>query len=92
MFNLGFGGCVVPSLSSVVLIPCGKTGRVCYNLRGISIYYKLQDQRFTSHLVTGTGMNWFHDGILTGSSLIYEGRDVDSITTETAAMAIYMLG
>jgi hypothetical protein len=88
LFDFGFGGCV-PSLSSVVLIPCGETGRVRYNLRGI-VYYK--DQHFTSHFVTGTGMIWFHDGILTGSSLIYEGQDIDSITTETAAVAIYTLG
>ena len=26
------------------------------------------------------GMIWFHDGMLTGSSLIYEGQDINSIT------------
>jgi hypothetical protein len=36
-------------------------------------------------------MIWFHDGMLTGRSLIYEGQDIDSITTESAAMAIYTL-
>ena len=86
LFDLGV---CVPSLSSVVSIPCGETGRVHYNLRGI-IYYK--DQHFTSRFVTGTGMNWFHDGMFTGSSLIYEGQNLDSITTETATMAIYTLG
>ena len=78
-------------MSSVVLIPCAETGRVRYNLRGI-VYY--QDQHFTSRFVTGADMIWFHDGILTGSSLlliIYEGQDIDSIATETA-MAIYALG
>ena len=35
------------------------------------------------------GMIWFHDGMLTGSSLIYEGQDINSITTETATMAFY---
>ena len=88
LFDLGFGGCL-PSLSSVVLIPCAETGCVRYNLRGI-VYY--QDQHFTSRFVTGAGMIWFHDGILTGSSLIYEGQDIDSIATETAAVAIYTLG
>ena len=37
-------------------------------------------------------MIWFHDGMLTGRSLIYEGQDIDSITTETATMAIYTMG
>jgi hypothetical protein len=80
----------VPSLSSVVLIPCGESlaGRVRYNLRGI-IYY--ENQHFTSRFVTGTGMIWFHDGMLTGSSLIYEGQNINSITTEAATMAFYTL-
>ena len=52
-------------------------------------YYK--DEHFTSHFITGTGMIWFHDGMLTGNSLIYEGQNIDSITTETAVMAFYML-
>ena len=80
-------GACVPSLSPVLWISCGET-RVCYNLRGI-IYYK--DQHFTSRFVTGTGMIWFHDGMLTGSSLIYEGQDIHSITTETATMAFFTL-
>jgi hypothetical protein len=36
-------------------------------------------------------MIWFYNGMLTGSSLICEGQDMNSITTETAAMTIYML-
>ena len=82
-------GSCVPSLSSVLWIPCGETGRVRYNLRGL-VYYK--DQHFTSRFVTETGMIWFHDGMLTGSSLIYDGQDIDSITTENAVMAFYTLG
>jgi Helitron helicase-like domain at N-terminus/PIF1-like helicase len=85
IFDLGTCASV-PSLSSVLWITCGETGRVCYNLRGI-VYYN--NQHFTSRFVTGTGMIWFHDGLLTGTSLIYEGQDVDSITTETAIMAFY---
>ena len=90
IFDLGGSG-YVPSLSSNVLIPCGETGRVThvhYSLRGI-IYY--ENQHFTSRFVTGTGMIWFHDGMLTGSSLIYEGQNINSITTEAATMAFYTL-
>ena len=67
LFDLGTSG-YIPSVSSVILVPCGETGRVRYKLRGI-IYYK--DQHFTSRFITGTGMIWFHDGMLTGRSLIY---------------------
>ena len=83
-------GACVPSLPSVIRITCGENARVqvSYNLRGI-IYYK--DEHFTSHFITGTGMIWFHDGMLTGNSLIYEGQNIDSITTETAVMAVYTL-
>ena len=82
-----FEACV-PSLSPILWITCGETGRVRYNLRGI-VYYN--DQHFTSRFVTGSGMIWFHDGILTGSSLIYESQNIDSITTERAIMAFYSL-
>jgi len=82
-----FQGCV-PSLSPILWITCGEYGRVCYNLRGV-IYYN--DQHFTSRFVTGAGMIWFHDGILTGNSLIYEGQDIESITTESAVMAFFTL-
>ena len=81
-------GACVPSLSSVLWIPCSETGHVCYNLRGI-IYYR--DQHFMSCFVTGTGMIWFHNGMLTGSSLICQGQDINSITTDTATMAFYSL-
>ena len=85
IFNIG--ACAsVPSLSSVLWITCGETGRVHYNLKGI-VYYK--GQHFTSCFVTGTSMIWFHDGLLTGTSLIYENQDIDSITTESGVMAFY---
>jgi hypothetical protein len=48
-----------------------------------------KNQHFTSRFVTETGMIWFHDGMLTGSSLIYEGQNVDCTTNETAMMAFY---
>ena len=85
IFDLGTCASV-PSLSSVLWITCGETGRVCYNLRGI-VYYN--NQHFTSCFVIGTGMIWFHDRLLTGTSLIYDGQDVDSITSKTAVMAFY---
>jgi hypothetical protein len=59
-------GACVPSLSSILWITCNET-RISYSLRGI-VYYS--NHHFTSRFVTGTGMIWFHDGMLTGSSLI----------------------
>ena len=41
-----------------------------YELRGI-VYYG--NSHFTSHVVTNNGMIWFHDGIATCQSLLYEG-------------------
>jgi hypothetical protein len=41
-----------------------------YELRGI-VYYS--DSHFTSRIVYNNGMVWFHDGIATGQSLLYEG-------------------
>ena len=43
---------------------------VLYKLRGI-IYYG--DSHFTSHVIFDNSMTWFHDGIATRQSLIYEG-------------------
>lgn len=85
VFDLGE---CVPSLSSILRITSGENIHVSYNLRGI-IYYK--DQHFTSRFITRTSMIWFHDGMFTGNSLIYEGQNIDSITTETAVMAFYTL-
>ncbi len=41
-----------------------------YEIRGI-VYYG--DSHFTSRVVTNNGMIWFHDGIPTCQSLLYEG-------------------
>ena len=41
-----------------------------YKLCGI-VYYG--DSHFTAHVVYRNGMIWFHDGIATGQSLLYEG-------------------
>ncbi|KAF8229950.1 hypothetical protein L208DRAFT_1284215, partial [Tricholoma matsutake] len=40
-----------------------------YHLRGI-IYYAAE--HFTARVITGSGMVWYHDGLLTGQSLVYE--------------------
>lgn len=42
------------------------------------------------HVVTSTDMIWFHDGIFTGPSLVYESQNLSSITTENAVMAFYI--
>ena len=57
---------------------------------GIQVVY-YNDQHFTSQFFTATGMIWYHDGMLTGSSLIYESQNIESITTERAIMAFYTL-
>jgi hypothetical protein len=41
-----------------------------YGLQGI-VYYG--DSHFTARVVSKNGMVWFHDGIATGQSLLYEG-------------------
>ena len=35
-------------------------------------------------------MIWYHDGIFTGRSLVYESQDLTSIATENAVMAFYI--
>ena len=74
------------SLDPVLWISCDKS-RIRYNLRGI-IYY--DNQHFTERVITSTGMIWFHDGIFTGRSLVYESQDLNTITTENAVMAFYL--
>jgi hypothetical protein len=65
------------SLDPVLWILCDNTN-ISYNLRGI-IYYN--NHHFTERVVTSTGMIWFHDGIFTGRSLVYESQELNSITT-----------
>ena len=74
------------SLDPVLWILCDNS-LISYNLRGI-IYY--DNQHFTERVVTSTGMIWYHDGIFTGRSLVYESQDLNSITTEHAVMAFYL--
>ena len=57
-----------------------------YSLRGV-IYFAAD--HFTARIVTQAGMVWFHDGIFTGSSLVYESANILSIPTADSVTAIY---
>lgn len=74
------------TLESIVWILC-ENSRVRYVLRGV-IYF--DNEHFTERVVTSTGMIWYHDGLLTGRSLVYESQDLTSIMTENAVMAFYI--
>ncbi|KAF8235426.1 hypothetical protein L208DRAFT_1257082, partial [Tricholoma matsutake] len=58
-----------------------------YNLRGI-IYY-LADH-FTARFITASGMVWYHDRLLMGSSLVYKNMVLDQIPCENAIIGIYL--
>jgi hypothetical protein len=73
------------TLDPVLWILCNNS-RIRYVLRGI-IYF--DNQHFTERVITSTGMIWYHDGIFTGRSLVYESQDLNSITMENAVMAFY---
>jgi hypothetical protein len=83
-FDLSSGSAL--TLDSVIWI-LSVNSRIRYVLRGV-IYF--DNQHFTERVVTSTGMIWFHDGIFTGPSLVYESQDLSSITTENAVMAFYI--
>ena len=44
---------------------------ITYNLRGV-IYFG--DHHYTSGMINKDGLVWFHDGIATGRSVIFEGH------------------
>jgi hypothetical protein len=73
------------TLDPVVWILCDNS-RIRYVLRGV-IYFS--NEHFTERVVTSTGMIWYHDGIFTGPSLVYESQDLTSIKIEDAVMAFY---
>ena len=79
-----------PTIDLKITINVNTSVRVTYILRGV-IYFG--EHHYTSRLVNETGMAWFHDGIATGNSVIYEGnaRDIDmSICRgKNASAAIY---
>jgi Helitron helicase-like domain at N-terminus/PIF1-like helicase len=74
-FDLGNNA---PVLDPVLWLSCQDTQRVRYSLRGI-IYFK--NGHFTERVITRTGMVWFHDGMFTGRSLLYETDNLSSITS-----------
>jgi hypothetical protein len=57
-----------------------------YSLRGV-IYFAAN--HFTARVVTQTGIVWFHDGIFSGSTLIYESANVSSMPRTDSILAIY---
>ncbi|KAF8222805.1 hypothetical protein L208DRAFT_1213142, partial [Tricholoma matsutake] len=57
-----------------------------YDLRGV-IYYVAN--HFTARVITGSGMVWYHDGLLTGWSLVYESMALNKILHENAIIGIY---
>ena len=64
---------------------------ISYKLRGI-IYFG--ENHFTSRIISETGQTWFHDGITTGQSVIYEGdvhnvRALNMCQGKQASMAVY---
>jgi hypothetical protein len=84
-FDLGNTG-NVPLLDPILWISCGDT-RICYSLRGI-IYF--ENGHFTERVITRTGMVWFHDGMFTGRSLLYETNNMASISLlNHAVLAFY---
>ncbi|KAF8223954.1 hypothetical protein L208DRAFT_1126002, partial [Tricholoma matsutake] len=58
----------LPSLDSVLVVDINNH-QCRYILHGI-IYYAAD--HFTARIVMKDGMVWFHNGIFTGSSLVYE--------------------
>lgn len=77
---------LIVSIKPVLWILCDGN-RVRYVLRGV-IYF--DNQHFTERIITSSGMVWFHDGIFTGRSLVYESQGLTPITTENAVMAFYV--
>ena len=74
-----------PFLDPVLWISCQNT-RARYSLRGI-IYF--ENNHFTERVITNTGMVWFHDGMFTGRSLLYENNNLTAIGRDHAIMAFY---
>ena len=74
-----------PFLDPVLWISSQNT-RARYSLRGI-IYF--ENNHFTERVITNTGMVWFHDGMFTGRSLLYENNNLTAIGRDHAVMAFY---
>jgi len=63
--------------------------RRTYSLRGV-IYYDDAAEHFTARIVTKAGIVWYHDGIFTGRSLVYQSGPNSSLPREGAIIAIYI--
>ena len=86
-FDLSCGSDLsITSIDPVVFISC-ENSRIHYVLRGVIYFY---NNHFTERVVTSTGMIWYHDGIFTGRSLVYESQNLASITAKDAVMAFYI--
>jgi len=63
-----------------------------YTLRGV-IYFG--DYHYTSRIVNELGLVWFHDGIATGNSVIYEGNvndmDISTCRGKLPSAAVYTI-
>jgi hypothetical protein len=57
-----------------------------YSLRGV-IYFAAN--HFTARVVTQAGIVWFHDGMLSGSTLVYESANVSLMPRSDSILAIY---
>jgi len=58
-----------------------------YHLRRL-IYYAAE--HFTARFIARSGMVWYHDGLLTGRSLVYEGTVLNRIPQENAIVGLYV--
>ena len=58
-----------------------------YDLRGV-IYYAAD--HFTVQVIMGSGMVWYHDGLLTGHSLVYESMAPNLLPHENVIVGIYL--
>ena len=73
-------------IDKVIRVTGGKRARILA-IRGV-LY--TDGQHYTARVVDWEGLVWFHDGIFTGRSPVYESHDLASITTENAIMAFYI--
>ena len=73
-------------LDSILHIDTGGSRRQ-YKLRGV-IYFS--GEHFTSRVITSNGMIWFHDGMFTGNSLLYESLSISSIPMKDSTLAVYV--
>ncbi|KAF8221824.1 hypothetical protein L208DRAFT_1325867, partial [Tricholoma matsutake] len=52
------------------------------------IYYAAE--HFTARFIARSGMVWYHDGLLTGRSLVYEGTVQNGIPHKNAIVGLYV--